>query len=862
MPLVEGESLRDRIVREGALPLDDALQIAKEVGEALACAHEHRVVHRDIKPENILLASGTARVADFGIARARTEAGEYETLTEANLAVGTPEYMSPEQASGSEFLDHRTDIYALGCVLYEMLAGEPPFTGRTVQAIIAKHLGEKVPTLTVLRPNLPVGIVNVIEKALAKVPAGRFQTASDFVAALDEGVSTETLAARRVRRVATRLAPLALVAAAVMLWFVWPRTPQLDPNRIVAFPFEVTGARGAEDLRLGRDVAYLIVSALDNQGGVKWIEGWDRLELQFREDIRTATERDLSAAARSSRAGFFLDGQIMLGADSSRVIVALHSVEDDSRVERADTAGIRSETEHIAYRAVGKVLLSLLPDVGRVGMNAVAGRSHRAIQPFVRAEREFYYGRYREAFEHYEEAVDADSTFALAAVKAAQAASWNHRQGDAVDLIRVAIEHVETLPQRWAHFARGFEAFLNFDGDAAVLHFELAVEEDEEWADGWMGLGEAYTHLLPRKTPQDSLGHDAFLKAYERSPAFAPAIYHLTEHAIQEGDVLRATELLDVYRAADPDSAALGNLELALRCVERSPESIDWPAAVRNNPDQVYLSAALLNVRASNPECAEAAWRAVLRHDTTASTRREYSSLLGLQSLFAATGQYDELRRLVDSAVATGTVIGTAVSHMVFLDALAGAGVQSEAERMAIDLRDNPPMSVPADVRFWYLGIWETHRGSVVNAQLMSDSLAQYAVERRGCQAQFLTRSLEAHVLVARGDTLNALDALGSLQSGCRRPSTFPWFGRGLEMITHSRIYLALGQFENAVRVARGIDAPASVPNVVFLPASLQLRMRAAEEMGDEELAERCGQRLIDLGRHDLVAITERGIVH
>jgi tetratricopeptide (TPR) repeat protein len=683
-----------------------------------------------------------------------------------------------------------------------------------------------------------------------------------MVRALADAASGKGVETHARRKWAALVAPVTAAAVAFVIWVSWPNPPPLDLNRIVAFPFEVSGIRGEADLRLGRDVAYLIVSALDNQGGVKWLEGWDRLELQLREGIRSATEHDLSEAARASRAGFFLDGQIMLGDDSSRVILALHSTEDDSRVERADTAGIRSETEHIAYRAVGKVLLSLLPDVGRVGMNAVAGRSHRAIQPFVRAEREFYYGRYREAFEHYEEAVEADSTFALAAVKAAQAASWNHRQRDAVDLIRIAIEHVETLPQRWAHFARGFEAFLNVDGDAAVFHFEQAVQEDEEWADGWMGLGEAYTHLLPRKTPQDSLGYDAFLKAYERSQTFAPAIYHLTEHAIQEGDISRASELLAAYRAAGPDLETVGILELALQCAEGSPASIDWPAAVRNNANQVYLSALLLNVRASNPECAETAWRAVLSHDTTGATSREYASLLGLQGLLSVTGQYDELRRVVDSAAAAGTVFGTAVSHMVILDALAGGDVEYEAEQVVNDLRDNPPTSVPADVRFWYLGIWDAHRGNHAGAQIMSDSVAQYALERGGCQAQFLTRSLEAHVLVASGDTLSAVDALASLQSECRRPSTYPWFGRGLEMITLARIHFALGRFEDAIRVARGIDAPASVPNGVFLPASLLLRMRAAEELGEGDLAERCRERLNDLGRHDLVVTTEPGMVH
>src|SRR6266508_1804499 len=150
MPYVEGESLRDRLEREPQLPVDDALQIAKEVAEALAYAHSHDVVHRDIKPENIMLSGGHAIVTDFGIARAVSAAGG-DKLTQTGLAIGTPAYMPPEQASGSGQVDRRSDIYSLGCVLYETLAGQPPFTGPTAPAIMARHSLDAVPRLKIVR---------------------------------------------------------------------------------------------------------------------------------------------------------------------------------------------------------------------------------------------------------------------------------------------------------------------------------------------------------------------------------------------------------------------------------------------------------------------------------------------------------------------------------------------------------------------------------------------------------------------------------------------------------------------------------------------------------------------------------------
>jgi serine/threonine-protein kinase len=156
MPYVEGESLHDRLAQEKQLPLDVALGIARDVAAALEYAHHHGIIHRDIKPDNILLQSGEAVVADFGIARAVAQAGG-EKLTETGLVVGTAAYMSPEQAAGEQDLDRRSDIYSLGCVVYEMLAGEPPFTGSTAQAILAKRLSEPVPHLGTLR-DVPPGV--------------------------------------------------------------------------------------------------------------------------------------------------------------------------------------------------------------------------------------------------------------------------------------------------------------------------------------------------------------------------------------------------------------------------------------------------------------------------------------------------------------------------------------------------------------------------------------------------------------------------------------------------------------------------------------------------------------------------------
>jgi serine/threonine-protein kinase len=183
MPLAEGESLRERLEREKQLPVEDALLIAREVADALSYAHSHDVVHRDIKPENILLESGHAVVADFGIARAITAAGG-ETLTATGIAIGSPAYMSPEQAAGSKDLDGRSDLYSLGCVLYEMLAGQPPFTGPTVESVVHQQLAVEPHPITSLRPAVPAEVAAALARALAKTPADRFNPVALFAEAL------------------------------------------------------------------------------------------------------------------------------------------------------------------------------------------------------------------------------------------------------------------------------------------------------------------------------------------------------------------------------------------------------------------------------------------------------------------------------------------------------------------------------------------------------------------------------------------------------------------------------------------------------------------------------------------------------
>jgi len=284
MPYVEGESLRDRLTREKQLPVEDAVQIAREVADALEYAHAHGVVHRDIKPENILLHGGHAQVADFGIALAVSRSDGGTRMTETGMSLGTPHYMAPEQAMGEREITAKSDVYALGCVTYEMLAGEPPFTGPTAQAIIARVMTETPRSLTLQRHSIPPHVEAAINRALEKLPADRFASAAQFAEALAKpGLTLPTTRAQvaaahpateRWRHYFWVAAGVGVISLVVAGWG-WLRARGAS-RQPVAWQFislgdSVTLTTNAPSMALSADGATLVFKD-DRQNGRLWIK--------------------------------------------------------------------------------------------------------------------------------------------------------------------------------------------------------------------------------------------------------------------------------------------------------------------------------------------------------------------------------------------------------------------------------------------------------------------------------------------------------------------------------------------------------------------------------------------------------------
>jgi len=495
MPHIEGETLRERIDREGQLPLDDALQITKEVAAALSYAHSHDVIHRDVKPENVLLSAGEAVVADFGIARAITEAGG-EHLTETGISIGTPAYMSPEQASGTQKLDGRSDVYALGCVLYEMLAGEPPYTGPTAQAVLAKKLSEPTPRVSVVRERVPPRVEAAIDHALAKAPADRFGTASAFAEALTAELVVARVGKRRWPR-----SVAAVTAAVVVLLAAWAlftrgggpgyeRLAVLPPANLMNDPAQAYFVQGMHNA---------LISELQKVG-VKVIGRTSVLQYEnTQKPIREiATELGVDALVEASvlRAGDSVEIEVRLVDGTTQQAVA------DPIVRRSDLRDIERLYRGLTAAIAAEIQLALTPQA-EAHLARARTVDPQAYDDYLRGM--FHVARlmpgdFDAALGYFERALERDSTYALA--YAGIAWVWIGRaQG-------FAQGGFESIRQAQAHASAAVRKALTLDSTLAEVQSAAGtVRTFHEW--DWTGGDAAYRKAI-QINPNDPLTRAAY----------------------------------------------------------------------------------------------------------------------------------------------------------------------------------------------------------------------------------------------------------------------------------------------------------------------------------------------------------------
>jgi serine/threonine-protein kinase len=515
MPYVRGESLRARIRREVQLPVDHAVELARQIALALDYAHREGIVHRDIKPENILLSEGQALVADFGLAKAVETAGEQ--LTATGIAVGTPQYMSPEQATSGQ-TDTRTDVYALGCVLYEMLAGEPPFTGRTPQAVMAKRVLEPVPHVRTLRDTVPDALEQVLTKALARSPADRFQSAGEVARALSlpTGVAPLTsrpgLARRKAAAVGAALVLIGLGAAATQYLTMRPREPTPEETlleagilaqreRLLLADFgtrQVDSSLGGvltEAFRI--DLAQSPVVTLVPPGQVA--EVLARMERPDTARLDPALAREIAVregikavvTGEIARAGpqYLLSAQVIAAKDGE--VLAAH------RVTAPDSTRLIAAVDELSRELRARVGESLSSIDREPPLDRVTTASLPALRQYSAAVRAGdHEGNYEKAIAYLEDAVALDTGFAMAYRTLGMYAFNVGRLDRVLEGYGAAMRRLDRLTDRERNFTLGdYYIAVNPDLSRSATAYEAILEDYPNDREALNNLGIVYWAL-------------------------------------------------------------------------------------------------------------------------------------------------------------------------------------------------------------------------------------------------------------------------------------------------------------------------------------------------------------------------------
>ena len=680
MPLLVGESLHDRLSREGALPIEDALRIARDVAAALGYAHALGVVHRDIKPGNIMLTGGQAVIADFGIARALSVASG-ERITETGLALGTPHYMSPEQAAGDPHVDGRADIYALGCVLYEMLAGEPPHSGPSAQAIIARHMTATPAPIRARRDSVPPTVERALSRALARIPADRFPTAPEFAAAL-ETPAAAVPASRSVfhgRPWLIAIGILALVVAAALALRHRANSVALgvrpSASLIAVLPFTPSGTDTAL-ARLGRDLVFTLSAELDGLGDIRVVDAHTVLAQARPGGFFTPTEA--VALGRRFGAGSTVHGSLVReGPDVRLDFVLLSTDSSTATLARTSVSGPPDSIAALTDSAVHNLLRQVwtggtapTPSLEA----ALRTRSAPALRSFLEGERQVVGGWWDSAAVSFGRAREIDPGFWLAYSREQYAQAWSiHPPVDS--LVELLHENRFDLPEP--------ERLVTEAGRLRARDsLSLAIERDRQLTEkypsswfAWLDYGDELLHNGPLLGYTRDEAMVGFRRALERNADLIPVHEHLMLAALQDRDTVAArrglSELTRLDAGPSLTADGYGNRMLQFRyldaivrgdsaMVKRLTDSIALDPAPYALWDGSFYDAFRYGFPAEQIRASSAA----LRHDGNPARLLAHARLIVFS--WAARGAWD--------------------SALVALDRVAKRGGDSTAELRAYGL--------------------------------------------------------------------------------------------------------------------------------------------------------------------------------
>ena len=841
MPYVPGESLRHRLSRERQLPMADALGVLREIADALAYAHANGVVHRDVKPENILLESGHAVLADFGIARALLQASTDGSLTATGLGIGTPGYMAPEQAAGERSVDARADVYALAVVGYEMIAGLPPFSGPSAQAVMAAHLTAQARALRELRPDVPSEIAQALERGMAKLPDQRFQTAAEFRDALTRQPARAQHNRPRILVGAGLGVAAVAIATAV---FTQSRAPaSIDGELLAVAPFDVSDP--AHSL-LGEGLVDVVSRSLDGAGTLRTVSP----SLVFRRWSGRADPLSASGLGRATGAGLAVVGSVVrAGPDSVRLSVQVfdvageRSMGDFQFIEAADR--IDRITDSLSVGVLR--LLGRARRAGTAGFGSLGTKSLSAGKAFLRGEQFYRRAAWDSAEAAYVEAFSIDSSFALAYNHAAHARGWSVNEGDpgAIEWRLRAGRLARGLSSRDSLLllADSLRASVSRPGPPDIAEhsrtrrqftlLEELTRLNSDDAEMWYDLGDAYYHggFGPTSTPDERI-LATFEKAIELDSTFAPAYPHLVDVAFRLfRDTTRALRYADRYVAMSAPGGVFH-------------ESLQLVASLLRQPttDSLVLKARLASVR---PDVKFVALRTLTRYPDRAETGpRVARAILSAGSEFGAENVSARTRIQAAEALAwrghlkeAYRVIGERDNSLISADMFAlGVPPRGSAadiiRRWAAESRDGagPP-------NFFALLPWITQMRDTasINGLLQVTSQIRRTLPP-GMPADVRANVLEwvrlaeiatgAYLSLAREDTTSALRQLETLPD-----STCTMFCAEVPLLT-AQLLMSRGRYQEADSLLRGRWALGDRP--IELVYALE-RGRASEQLGKRD---------------------------
>jgi len=873
MPYVEGESLRGRLEREGALPIAEATRLIREVADALAYAHSRDVVHRDIKPDNVMVSGRHATVTDFGVARAVTEAAGRVGLTTVGMAVGTPAYMSPEQAAADPSIDHRADIYAFGVLAYELLSGAPPFAGRSLKNVLAAHLFESPKPLRDVRPDVGAGLSDIVMRCLSKEPDDRWASADEIVHQLEAAVTTETGAMEqrdvgRSRR-KTGVAMLAAIAVVAAISFgVFGRGTERDPavssTAVVVFPFTVQGS--ADVQYLGEGMVNLLATGMDGAGDLRSVDPRAVMARVQQEALKRVTPREASRVARGLGAGLFVLGDIVQAGENIRIDAALYDQQAES--EPISSGAVDGDPDDILAMVDQIATQLLVSGAGRASrvtqVAAVTTASLPALKAYLEGESQFRAGLFGAAVEAFQEAVAADSQFALALYRLSIAAEWALRPDIANIAAEGAVRHADRLSDHDRRLLEALLASRRGDDETAERMFRAVVGIWPQDVEAWIQLAEVQFHYGPLRGRPMSESREGFERVLTFEPDNALSLIHLQRIMARAGDVNAVDSLGRRILQLNPE----GDRALAVRAYDAvsskdSSVLIDFRSELARAPD-IYVPQASYPVSAWTDRFD--AVESLFATETLPSRSSELRALghIHLAYLNAIRGRWSASRDQLAAAERLNQALGLSHRALLTLQPFTPASrADFETLRESLagwDAEQTRPSSIPIvhfnvhdglypGLRQYLLGLTEVQLGNLPAATALAAELERKTGDdpNEVLQRAF-GRSVRAAVAEAQGDRGSAVQLLGDgrLIVNYEVALFSPFTSLAAERYRRAVLLDAIGRSEDAALAYRSFGEFSFADRVFSGPAELR-SARLAEREGRSADARRHYQRFLFL---------------